>query len=217
MRKLTVSIILNPAFVHFIKATAGFYEKIEVLEILKENNAKGYTLGIARILLTEGYNLKEVRFPPHFRILDTFESKGREHICLVKVSLPEQFRPLLRWTDVEVIWERPLFFTLDTITFSCTGPEPALEKVVQFSKLLGTVTSIAYEAADYRGYQILPQLSEKERFVLAAALGAGYYEYPRKTSATDLAEKLGYSKSTLIEYLRKAENKVITTVCTGDL
>ena len=54
MRKLTISVTLNPAFVHFIKATAGFYEKIEVLEILKENNAKGYTLGIARILLTEG-------------------------------------------------------------------------------------------------------------------------------------------------------------------
>ena len=41
MRKLTLSVTLNTAFVHFIKATAGFYEKIEVLEILKENNAQG--------------------------------------------------------------------------------------------------------------------------------------------------------------------------------
>jgi len=212
MRKLTISVTLNPAFVHFIKATAGFYEKIEVLEILKENNAKGYTLGIARILLAEGYSLKEVRFPHHFRILDTFESKGRELICLVKVSMPPQFLALLPWTDVEVIWERPLLFSQETITFSCTGPEPALEKVVWFSKLLGTVTSVAYEAAGYRGYQVLPQLSDKERLVLTAALGAGYYEYPRKTSATALAEKLGYSKSTLIEYLRKAENKVIGEV-----
>jgi predicted DNA binding protein len=31
------------------------------------------------------------------------------------------------------------------------------------------------------------------------------------------AEKLGYSKSTAIEYLRKAENKIIKTVCTGEL
>lgn len=202
----------NPLFVHFIRATAGFYEKIEVLEILKENNARGYTLGIARILLTEGNSLNEVRFPQHFRILDTFESKGREHICLVKVSVPEQFTSMLRWVDVEVIWERPLLFTQDTITFGATGPEPALEKVVHFSKLLGTVTSIAYEAAGYRGYQVLPLLSEKERLVLTAAIGSGYYEYPRRTSATDLAEKLGYSKSTLIEYLRKAENKVMDEI-----
>jgi len=217
MRKLTISLTLNAAFVHFIRATAGFYEKIEVLEILKENTAEGFTLGITRILLAEGYSPEQVRFPSHFRILDTFESKGREHICLVKVSMPARFRSLLHWTDVDVVWERPLMFTQDVITFSCTGPEPALGKVSQFAKLLGTVTSIAYEPADYRGYRILPCLTEKERFVLTAAIGAGYYEYPRKTSATELAEKLNYSKSTLIEYLRKAENKVITTTCSGEL
>lgn len=212
MRKLTVSVTLNTAFVHFIKATAGFYEKIEVLEILKENNAKGYTLGIARVLLTEGYSLKEVKFPWHFKILDVFESQDREHVCLVKVSLPPQFQSMLRWTDVEVIWERPLLFSQENITFSATGPEPALEKVLQLSKLLGTVTSIAYEAAGYRGYQALPRLSEKERLVIIAAIGSGYYEYPRRISATELADKLGYSKSTLIEYLRKAENKVIEAI-----
>lgn len=217
MRKLTVSVVLNTAFVHFIKATAGFYEKIEVLEILKENSAKGYTLGIARILLHRGHSLKDVKFPPHFKILDVFESKGCEHICLVKVSMPKQFLPMLHWMDVEIIWERPLVFTQDTITFSCTGLEPALEKIVQLSKFLGEVTSMAYEAADYRGYQVLPQLTEKEQFVLTNALASGYYEYPRKISATELAEKLGYSKSTLIEYLRKAENKIITTICTGEL
>jgi predicted DNA binding protein len=217
MRKLTVSVTLGTAFVHFIAATAGFYEKIEVLEILKENSAKGYTLGIARILLCEGYLIKDAKFPSHFTILDVFESKGREHTCLVKVSMPEQFLPMMRWMDVEVIWERPLIFTREAITFSCTGPESALEKIAEFSRLLGTVTSVAYEAADYRGYQVLPMLTEKERLILATALASGYYEYPRKVSATDLAENLGYSKSTAIEYLRKAENKIIRTVCTDDL
>lgn len=216
MRKLTVSVSLNAVFAGFIRVTAGFYEKIEVLEILREDTAKGYSLGIARILLTEGQSLDKVRFPSHFRILDTFESGGREHICLVKVSMPPQFRSLLHWTDVDVVWERPLHFTQESITFSCTGPEPALEKVVQFARFIGTVTSVAYVAADYRGYRILPQLTERERFVLMAAIGDGYYEYPRRISATELAEKLGYSKSTLIEYLRKAENKVITTTCSGE-
>ena len=65
MRTLTLSVTLNAAFVRVIAATAGFYEKIEVLEILKENTAKGSTLGIARILLSEGYTLKTARFPPH--------------------------------------------------------------------------------------------------------------------------------------------------------
>ncbi|HIH03318.1 MAG TPA: hypothetical protein HA263_05535, partial [Methanoregulaceae archaeon] len=54
------------------------------------------------------------------------------------------------------------------------------------------------------------------RLVLTTALAAGYYEYPRQVSATELAQGLGYSKSTAIEYLRKAENKIITKVCSGE-
>lgn len=213
MRKLTVSVTFNAAFVHVIAATAGFYDRIEVLEVLKEDTARGCTLGIASIRLSKRYTLETARFPSHFRILDTFESRGQEHTCLVKVSMPAQFLSLLPWVDNEVIWERPLVFTRQSVTFSCTGPEPALEKVLQLARLLGTVTMVAYEPADYRGYQILPMLTEKERLVLITALVSGYYEYPRRISATDLAGKLGYSKSTAIEYLRKAENKVITTVC----
>lgn len=102
-----------------------------------ENSAKGYTLGIARILLHEGYSLKDVKFPRHFKILDVFETKDREHICLVKVSMPQQFAHMLGWIDIEVIWERPLVFTQETITFSCTGPEPGLERIVQFLKTPG--------------------------------------------------------------------------------
>lgn len=217
MRKLTVRVILGSTFVRCISATAGFYERIEVLEILKENSAKGYTLGIARIRLKEGHSIQQVTFPRHFTVLDVFESKDPDHICLVKVSTPQQFVHLLRWIDVDVIWERPLVFTQDTITFSCIGPEPGLEKIVQFSKYLGTITSVAYEVADYRGYQVLPQLSEKERLVLTTAIGSGYFAYPRRISATELAEQLGYSKSTAIEFLRKTENKIITAVCSRDL
>jgi hypothetical protein len=212
MRKLTLSVTFNAAFVHVIAATAGFYDRIEVLEVLKEDTARGCTLGIASIRLSKGYTMETARFPSHFHILDTFESKGQEHTCLVKVSMPAQFRPLLPWVDNEVIWERPLVFTRESVTFSCTGPEPALEKIVQLSRLLGTVTSVAYEPADYRGYQILPMLTKKERLVFTTALASGYYEYPRRISATELAGVLGYSKSTAIEYLRKAENKVIATI-----
>jgi hypothetical protein len=78
--------------------------------------------------------------------------------CHVRVSVPPQCLPLLRWMDIDVIRERPLLFSRNAITVSCTGPEPGLEMIVQFSKLLGTVTSIAYEAAGYRGNQVLPHV-----------------------------------------------------------
>lgn len=51
----------------------------------------------------------------------------------------------------------------------------------------------------------LRSLSDRQREVFELARGRGYYEWPREVSATDLADDLGVSKSTVLEHLRKAE------------
>jgi predicted DNA binding protein len=49
---------------------------------------------------------------------------------------------------------------------------------------------------------------QREAFLLARSWG--YYEYPRETTARELAAELGISKTTLLEHLRKAEAKLLT-------
>lgn len=53
------------------------------------------------------------------------------------------------------------------------------------------------------------QLSERQREVLELAQKRGYYSWPRKTSASDLATEMAVSKTTLLEHLRKAESKLL--------
>jgi predicted DNA binding protein len=53
------------------------------------------------------------------------------------------------------------------------------------------------------------QLSERQREVFELAQCEGYYEWPRECSASDLAEALDISKTTLLEHLRKAESKIL--------
>ncbi len=60
--------------------------------------------------------------------------------------------------------------------------------------------------SDEAGYA----LTDKQEYVLVTAFLEGYYSYPRKISAKELAAKLRISSSALTELLRRAELKIIT-------
>jgi predicted DNA binding protein len=51
-------------------------------------------------------------------------------------------------------------------------------------------------------------LTARQAAVLRAAVEDGYYEFPRRTSTGDLADRFGLARSTLEEHLRRAEGKV---------
>lgn len=55
-------------------------------------------------------------------------------------------------------------------------------------------------------------LSPAQRKAFQLARARGYYEYPRKVSADELANQLGVTKSTFIEHVRKAENTILTEI-----
>ena len=52
-------------------------------------------------------------------------------------------------------------------------------------------------------------LTEKQMKALLAAIEGGYYEIPKRTTADELAGKLGTPRSTLEEHIRKAESKIV--------
>ncbi len=54
------------------------------------------------------------------------------------------------------------------------------------------------------------RLSERQTTVLRTAYHAGYFEWPRDTTAEELAESVGVSAPTLHNHLRNAEGKLLT-------
>ncbi len=56
---------------------------------------------------------------------------------------------------------------------------------------------------------LLAGLTSKQLETLAKAYELGYFDLPARISADELATKLGLSRSTLSEHLRKAESKII--------
>ena len=59
-------------------------------------------------------------------------------------------------------------------------------------------------------------LTPRQHEVILRALDKGYFDYPRKTNLSALAKELKITKSTLVEILRRAERKTLTSLYGGN-
>jgi len=62
---------------------------------------------------------------------------------------------------------------------------------------------------------ILDDLTDRQREVLEAAYQAGYFSWPRESTAEEVAESLGLASSTLHAHLRKAETAILSGLLAG--
>jgi len=85
------------------------------------------------------------------------------------------------------------------------------ELIVARSNVLQTLRNdMGCEILDARSVdEIDYMLTEKQELALIYAYLRGYYSFPRKVSLKELAKRLGISVSTLAEFLRRAEAKVV--------
>lgn len=60
-------------------------------------------------------------------------------------------------------------------------------------------------------------LTDRQLEVVTTAYEAGYYESPRRVSASDLGERLGISHTTVLEHLRKAERTLLGVALENEL
>jgi predicted DNA binding protein len=63
---------------------------------------------------------------------------------------------------------------------------------------------------------ISERLTDKQRSVLETAYHAGYFEWPRASTAEDLADSMGVASPTLHNHLRKAQKTLLTSLLEGE-
>lgn len=84
-----------------------------------------------------------------------------------------------------------------------------------------SVDLVSKRTRDHEAPQLLRQqfcndiqeaLTDRQLEVLLTAFGSGYFERPRRRSATELSGELGISQATFSQHLRIAQEKVLTSV-----
>ena len=95
------------------------------------------------------------------------------------------------------------------------GNQVNLKKFLDVIKNLGEIKNISFKKPTFNEQSILSCLTEKQKDVLITAKKNGYYNYPRRINSQDLSKKIGLSKPTVVQHLRKAEIRIISSILTG--
>jgi predicted DNA binding protein len=216
MRKIILEIEPNEMWSKLLKPIFEKISTYEVLEILKCEFDVGLRLQLAECILKETVSIHDLKQIGHYEILSVLKSEDDKHICLTKITEPKGFKNLFKEFSLDLIYTTPMILTEKKHTYSCIGDQEEILKFVELMKTkMGNVVNMQFQKAAYQKHDILSVLTDKQREILITAQKHGYYKYPRTIKSEELAKKIGISKNTTLEHLRKAEERLMENILAG--
>ena len=218
MRKMIVEIDikrLNPVIDRLKGNMLDIIESYELVELLRTDFERGIKVHVSTITIKEGRRYEEIKWPGNFNVLELGRD-GRKYILLFSARAPNRaFKMLMDRFNLNVIPTSPTRFWDGTFTFSVIGEEEELRKMLKRLKFIGHVNDVSYHRAIYQEHNLLSVLTDRQKELLIEAKKLGYYDYPRRIDAGGLAGKIGLSKTTVLEHLRKAEGRLVKNLLAG--
>ena len=221
MRKLTIEFTPNKIFKKMIKPYLPFekVKSIELLELLRWDAAKGIKLVLADITMYTNYMLNDFKLPPGSEIISILQQKNNKYTCLLRGKLTqgliEVVKQMVNKTDLNLILDTPNRSSKELFVMSVIGDQQSLQCFIEGINKIGKITKTSFVKPIYQGTNLLSCLTDKQREIILNANRLGYYKYPRKTNSENLAKQLNLGRATVVEHIRKAENRIMAQILTG--
>lgn len=216
MRRIIIE--MNPSVVRkFLqKPLFGTLEYIEGKALLRFDFEEGIKIGICDIKMKDTFTLEDLYAPDGFEILNILKEDNNKYTCLIKMEYKQNLMKILNLFHVEnIIYDLPFIISEKKVVFAFIAESESLKKLLTIIKPLGFIKNISFQKVGAPEYSALSHLTERQKQILLTAKKNGYYEYPRKINTEELSIKLGISKATTVEHLRKAENRIISFITVG--
>jgi predicted DNA binding protein len=186
----------------------------EVLEVLKMDHMKGIYVDLIECHLKENVSIDELSAIGDMDILSVIGSECDRHICLVLGHERDGSSDVFK--ELNLIYTAPSLVSEDKVIVSFISSQKDMMRFVELVKAnIGKVVNISFKQSTYEKKDLLSVLTDKQREIMTAAYRYGYYDIPRRISSEKLSEKVKISKPTLLEHLRKAENRIFTEMLAG--
>ena len=202
----------------------GFFDDLDYIEgkaLLRMDFEKGVKIAIFDIKMKEGKTLDDLNPPDGFSILNVLREKEPTYTCLVKVKYSKN---LLKFSELQfmkvfmvenIIFDFPFIVSQDKIVLTLITDSKYLRTILKVIKPLGLIKNLSFYKPTFSEFNVLSCLTERQKEIIIAAQKHGYYEVPREITVEELSQKLGISKATTVEHLRKAENRIISQILAG--
>ena len=102
-----------------------------------------------------------------------------------------------------------------SLSTACVVPNllADLRSTFEHTTLLSVTSAMtAPRATPTTTAQLLEPLTTRQREILSQAFYDGYFEEPRETNATELADRLGIARATFTQHLRTAQRKLLGAI-----
>ncbi len=229
MRKVVLTLNTEKISTFFPQFMQEIFEMVEYIEgkaLLKLDFEKGIKIVVCDIKMKEGHTLDDLSLPEYSN-LTLMEQKGDTYTCLIKAKFKSLYNTdadfskeqLARFTEAfnvgDMIFDFPMYFSKEKLVFSIIADNEEIKRMLDMVEPLDIIESVSFHPAVISEYNVLSSLTPRQREVLLTAKKRGYYEIPRKINAADISKEFGISKATTLEHLRKAENRIISSLLAG--
>jgi predicted DNA binding protein len=216
MRKVTIEFSPKLLSQFFPEDFFETCERVEGKAILKYDLGKGLKIVISEIHMKPGFTIEDLKVFPELTILDVLAKGRNKYVCLIKVEYGDEKREFAKLFDLRnIVFDLPASLTAEKVSFSFIGDNEVIKELLQLIESLGPIKINSVQHYPFSDVDLLSSLTERQKEIISLAKTTGYYEIPRKISTEDLSDKLGISKSTLIEHIRKAENRIVSSLFRG--
>jgi len=217
MRKVTLEIELSEMAKEARRPTFEHVYSYEVLEVLKMDYEQALFVDLIECVTREGVSIHDLDTIGNMEVLSVIRSEGNAHTCLVKGHEEGEAKDDYKELDLDLIYTTPSFQSEDRIVISFIGAQKNLMRFVDLMKdeKIGKITNMTFKRAAYQKKDVISVLTDKQREVVVAAYKHGYYDLPKGIGSDRLAERVGISKPTMLEHLRKAERRIIQEILAG--
>lgn len=210
-----VELELNAEALVFYGDSFQIIDSVEVLKTLDFDFKSLSELDLACITVKDGFSLGDLNAQEWMQILSLIDTNGKKNKCIIRINYVKEVMHILEEFDQRLIWDKPLIFSEKKLVLSVVGDQRILSRFFQSIKWMGKIRELSCMTATFQSHDLLSCLTEKQREIVIEAKRSGYFDYPRKTNLTELAQKLNLSKSTTSEHLQKAEGRLMTSILFG--